>query len=107
MFLRSGPPLDRFAKLGAAMGPQDTQLVLGIGLEEVPNRGGAFPRLDDEQRVSLRELGEVRRRTARRATSLSCARCESLAVTGGSPAFRQKQASGACRLLASRRVGGG
>jgi hypothetical protein len=22
------------------MGPQDTQLVLGIGLEEVPNRGG-------------------------------------------------------------------
>jgi hypothetical protein len=42
------------------MGPQDTQLVLGIGLEEVPNRGGAFPRLDDEQRVSLRELGEIR-----------------------------------------------
>jgi hypothetical protein len=42
------------------MGPQDTQSVLGIGLEEVPNRGGAFPRLDDEQRVSLRELGEIR-----------------------------------------------
>ena len=35
------------------MGPQDTQSVLGISLEEVPNRGGAFPRLDDEQRVSL------------------------------------------------------
>jgi hypothetical protein len=35
-------------------------LVLGIGLDEVPNRGGAFPRLDDEQRVSLRELGEIR-----------------------------------------------
>jgi hypothetical protein len=59
-FLLAGPPLDRFAKLGAAMGPQDTQLVLGIGLEEVPNRGGAFPRLDDEQRMSLRELGEIR-----------------------------------------------
>ena len=42
------------------MGREDTQLVLGIGLGEVPNRGGAFPRLDDEQRVSLRELGEVR-----------------------------------------------
>lgn len=42
------------------MGPQDIQSVLGIGLEEVPNRGGAFPRLDDEQRVSLRELGEIR-----------------------------------------------
>jgi hypothetical protein len=42
------------------MGPQDTQSVLGIGLEEVPNRGAAFPRLDDEQRVSLRELGEMR-----------------------------------------------
>jgi hypothetical protein len=59
-FLRSGPPPDKFAKLGAGMGPQDTQSVLGIGLEEVPNRGAAFPRLDDEQRVSLRELGEIR-----------------------------------------------
>jgi len=40
-FLRSGPPPEKFAKLGAAMGPQDTQLVLGIGLEEVPNGAGA------------------------------------------------------------------
>jgi thioredoxin reductase (NADPH) len=32
---------------------------LGLGLEEPPNRHGAFPRLDDEQRARLRELGTV------------------------------------------------
>jgi hypothetical protein len=31
-FFALRPPPDKFAKLGAAMGPQDTQLVLGIGL---------------------------------------------------------------------------
>jgi hypothetical protein len=35
-------------------------MVLRIGPEEVPNRGGAFPRLDDEQRASRRGLGEAR-----------------------------------------------
>jgi thioredoxin reductase (NADPH) len=34
--------------------------VLGIGVEEPPDRGGAFPRLDDEQRARLRAIGEVR-----------------------------------------------
>ncbi len=31
-FLALRAAADKFAKLGAAMGPQDTQLVLGIGL---------------------------------------------------------------------------
>ena len=32
---------------------------LGVGMEEPPDRGGAFPRLDDEQRGQLRAIGEV------------------------------------------------
>ncbi|MEO6857581.1 MAG: FAD-dependent oxidoreductase [Solirubrobacteraceae bacterium] len=32
---------------------------LGVGMEEPPDRGGAFPRLDDEQRAQLRAIGEV------------------------------------------------
>ena len=34
--------------------------VLGAGLEETPDRDGAFPRLDEEQRGRLRMLGTVR-----------------------------------------------
>jgi thioredoxin reductase (NADPH) len=34
--------------------------VLGLGLEEPADRHGAFPRLDDDQRARLRELGTVR-----------------------------------------------
>ena len=34
---------------------------LGLGIEEPPDRHGAFPRLDDEQRAMLRELGTVER----------------------------------------------
>jgi thioredoxin reductase (NADPH) len=33
---------------------------LGTGIEEPPDRGGAFPRLTDEQRSRLRAIGEVR-----------------------------------------------
>jgi thioredoxin reductase (NADPH) len=33
---------------------------LGAGLDEPPDRHGAFPRLDDEQRARLRMVGEVR-----------------------------------------------
>jgi len=33
---------------------------LGVGVEEPPNRNGAFPRLDEEQRARLRQLGSVR-----------------------------------------------
>jgi thioredoxin reductase (NADPH) len=33
---------------------------LGAGMEEPPNRSGAFPRLDDDQRARLRAIGEVR-----------------------------------------------
>jgi thioredoxin reductase (NADPH) len=32
----------------------------GMGMEEPPDRGGAFPRLDDAQRARLRAVGEVR-----------------------------------------------
>jgi thioredoxin reductase (NADPH) len=32
---------------------------LGVGIEEPANRHGAFPRLDDEQRARLREIGET------------------------------------------------
>ena len=32
---------------------------LGLGIEEPPDHHGAFPRLDDEQRARLRELGTV------------------------------------------------
>jgi thioredoxin reductase (NADPH) len=32
---------------------------VGFGIEEPANRHGAFPRLDDEQRARLREIGEV------------------------------------------------
>jgi thioredoxin reductase (NADPH) len=32
---------------------------LGAGIEEPPDRNGAFPRLDDEQRDRLRSIGEV------------------------------------------------
>ncbi len=35
--------------------------ILGAGMEEPPNRGGAFPRLTDEHRDRLREVGKVRR----------------------------------------------
>jgi thioredoxin reductase (NADPH) len=35
--------------------------VPGVGREETPERDGAFPRLDDDQRAALRELGRVRR----------------------------------------------
>ncbi len=38
--------------------------VLGLGVEEPPDRGGAFPRLDEEQRARLRAIGEVRRMEA-------------------------------------------
>jgi thioredoxin reductase (NADPH) len=34
---------------------------LGAGVEELQNRHGAFPRLDDEQRARLRRLGKVRK----------------------------------------------
>jgi thioredoxin reductase (NADPH) len=34
---------------------------LGAGIEEPENRHGAFPRLNDEQRMRLRALGEVRK----------------------------------------------
>ena len=40
--------------------PQDSPLVVGVGIEEPPNSSGAFPRLDDDQRAALRDLGEVR-----------------------------------------------
>jgi CRP-like cAMP-binding protein len=33
---------------------------LGLGLDETPDRDGAFPRLTEEQRARLRALGEVR-----------------------------------------------
>jgi len=33
---------------------------LGLGLEEPPDREGAFPRLDDDQRARLRAVGEMR-----------------------------------------------
>src|SRR5450432_4237100 len=33
---------------------------LGFGIEEPPDRGGAYPRLNDDQRARLRALGEVR-----------------------------------------------
>jgi thioredoxin reductase (NADPH) len=32
---------------------------LGAGIDEPPDRNGAFPRLDDEQRARLRAIGEV------------------------------------------------
>ena len=35
--------------------------ILGAGMEEPPNRGGAFPRLSDEHRDRLREVGNARR----------------------------------------------
>jgi thioredoxin reductase (NADPH) len=38
--------------------------VLGAGIEEPPDRGGAFPRLDDELRTRLAALGERRTVTA-------------------------------------------
>jgi thioredoxin reductase (NADPH) len=34
--------------------------VVGLGVEEPPNRNGAFPRLDDSQRQHLRAVGELR-----------------------------------------------
>jgi thioredoxin reductase (NADPH) len=34
---------------------------LGFGVEEPPDRHGAFPRLDEEQRARLRALGKVRK----------------------------------------------
>ncbi len=34
--------------------------VVGLGVEEPPNRNGAFPRLDDSQRQRLRAAGELR-----------------------------------------------
>ena len=34
--------------------------VVGLGVEEPPNRNGAFPRLDDSQRQRLRAVGELR-----------------------------------------------
>jgi thioredoxin reductase (NADPH) len=37
----------------------NSQQPLGAGIEEAPNRNGAFPRLDADQRARLRELGEV------------------------------------------------
>ncbi len=37
---------------------------LGLGVEEPPDRNGAFPRLDDEQRARLRAIGTVRSTTA-------------------------------------------
>jgi thioredoxin reductase (NADPH) len=33
---------------------------VGVGIEEPPDRNGAFPRLDDDQRARLRAVGEVR-----------------------------------------------
>jgi thioredoxin reductase (NADPH) len=33
---------------------------LGVGIDEPPDRHGAFPRLNDEQRARLRAVGEVR-----------------------------------------------
>jgi thioredoxin reductase (NADPH) len=33
---------------------------LGVGVDEPPDRHGAFPRLDEEQRARLRAVGEVR-----------------------------------------------
>ena len=33
---------------------------LGTGLEEPPDRNGAFPRLGDDQRARIRMLGETR-----------------------------------------------
>ena len=34
---------------------------LGIGLEEPPDRNGAFPRLNDDQRARLLAVGELRK----------------------------------------------
>jgi thioredoxin reductase (NADPH) len=34
---------------------------LGFGIPEPPDRGGAYPRLNDDQRARLRALGEVRK----------------------------------------------
>ena len=33
---------------------------VGAGVPEIPDRDGAFPRLDDDQRAGLRKLGRVR-----------------------------------------------
>jgi len=33
---------------------------LGFGIDEIPDRDGAFPRLDDEQLGRLRAAGELR-----------------------------------------------
>jgi thioredoxin reductase (NADPH) len=37
----------------------NSQQPLGAGIEEPPNRNGAFPRLDDDQRAQFRAIGEV------------------------------------------------
>jgi thioredoxin reductase (NADPH) len=37
-----------------------SDLVLGLGMDEPPDRHGAYPRLDDDQRARLRAAGEVR-----------------------------------------------
>ena len=36
------------------------QQPIGVGVEEIVDRDGAFPRLDEDQRARLRELGRVR-----------------------------------------------
>ena len=60
------------------MGPEDTPFVPAVDLEAIRNFGGAFPRLDDEQRPRLRELREVRAAQPA-ATSLSWAETAHLA----------------------------
>src|ERR1700751_241866 len=37
----------------------DAAQPLGAGIEEPPNRNGAFPRLDEDQRARLRAVGTV------------------------------------------------
>jgi thioredoxin reductase (NADPH) len=41
----------------------EPRVVLGVGMEESPNRNGAFPRLAEDQRTRLRAVGELRRVT--------------------------------------------
>jgi len=48
------------ARLDSLVNVQHMSEPLGTGVEEPQNRNGAFPRLSDEQRGRLRELGEAR-----------------------------------------------
>jgi hypothetical protein len=46
--------------VGVISSPPDEQAPLGAGVEEPPNRNGAFPRLDESQPARLLEVGVLR-----------------------------------------------